>query len=347
MFSAEQYRALHEGIGLVDRSGRGQLSFRGADRAAFLQGLLTNDIQALEPGKGCYAALLTANGRMIADMRVFDLGDRVLMDVDAASAASLRDRFDQFIFSEDVQVSDESGSLREIGVYGPQAARLISAALGLDTDAPDLEGMPMYASHSFETVKGRVLVLRSDDCGVSGFDLVVEASQAETLAADLRGAGAIDVSAEVAEVTRVEGGRPLFGVDMDEETIPLEAGIEHRAISPTKGCYVGQEIIIRVLHRGHGRVAKRLTGLVLEPAAAVPVKGDLVRSGERQVGVITSATHSPALARPIAMGYVHRDFVEPSTELTVSSEGREQRASVVPLPFVGAKADSVHPTPTL
>ena len=122
MFSAEQYRALHESAGLVNRDGRGQLSFDGGDRRSFLQGLLTNDIQALEAGSGCYAALLTANGRMVADMRVVELGDELLMDVDTNRAAALRDRFDQSIFSEDVQVEDVSRSRRQLGVYGPKAS---------------------------------------------------------------------------------------------------------------------------------------------------------------------------------------------------------------------------------
>jgi folate-binding protein YgfZ len=334
MFSAEQYRALHQGCGLVNRSERGQLSFTGADRRPFLQGLLTNDIQSLEPGQGCYAALLTANGRMIADMRVFELGDRLLMDVDAGRAAALRGRFDQFIFSEDAQVEDVSSSMRELGVYGPRAAQVIAGASGNLVDAASLEATPLYSNRRFETSGGALIVLRSDDIGIGGFDVLVDASHAETVAAALRAEGAIDVTGETTDVTRVEGGRPLFGVDMDEDTIPLEAGIEDRAISLTKGCYVGQEIIIRVLHRGHGRVARRLTGLVFQPSAAVPATGDVLRSGEKQIGIVTSATHSPALGRPIAMAYVHRDFAEPLTSVTVVSGGQNQSATVASLPFV-------------
>ena len=140
-------------------------------------------------------------------------------------------------------------------------------------------------------------------------------------------------------MTRVEAGHPVFGIDMDEDTIPLEAGIEDRAISLTKGCYVGQEIIIRVLHRGHGRVAKHLSGLTFEPHATVPARGDVVRSGERQIGVVTSATYSAALGRPIAIGYVHRDFAEPSTSVVVVSGGKEQPAGVTSLPFVDGRID--------
>jgi folate-binding protein YgfZ len=334
MFLPEQYRALHEGAGLVDRTDRGQLSFTGVDRRAFLQGLLTNDILALEPGGGCYAALLTANGRMIADMRVFALGDRILLDVDAGLAAALRDRFDQAIFSEDAHVQEISADWRELGLYGPEAGRAIAAALPETAAGDSLESMSLYGNRSVDTPRGPVVVVRSDDFGIDGFDLLLSAAQAESIASDLRAAGARDVDVTTAEVTRIEAGRPKFGIDMDQDTIPLEAGIEDRAISLTKGCYVGQEIIIRVLHRGHGRVAKRLTGLTLDPSNVVPARGDVVRTSGRDIGVVTSATESPALRRPIAMAYVHRDFAVPATSVVVESDGREHPATVTSLPFL-------------
>jgi folate-binding protein YgfZ len=334
MFSPEQYRALHETAGLVNRAGRGQLSFDGGDRLAFLQGLLTNDIQALEPGTGCYAALLTANGRMVADMRVLDLGDATIVDVDASLAVGLRDRFDQFIFSEDVRVEDVSAAVRELGVYGPLAARVIGAILPAATDSAALSTMPLHSNRRFETERGAVVVVRSDDVGVEGFDLVVDASQSESTAAALRSAGAAHIDAETVEVTRIEAGRPKFGVDMSEDTIPLEAGIEDRAISLTKGCYVGQEVIIRVLHRGHGRVARRLVGIRLEQSGAVPSRGAIVNTGDREVGRITSAVYSPSVGAPIALGYVRREFTEPGTALTVGGASGGQPGTVVQLPFV-------------
>ena len=147
--------------------------------------------------------------------------------------------------------------------------------------------------------------------------------------AQLRGHGAIEVDAAAIETTRIEAGRPRFGVDMTEDTIPLEAGIEDRAISRTKGCYVGQEIIIRVLDRGHGRVARRLVGLKLA-APVLPSRGDAIRAGDREIGHVTSAAHSPMLETPIALGYVHRDFTEPGTAVIIGG----QPATVVDTPFV-------------
>ena len=156
----------------------------------------------------------------------------------------------------------------------------------------------------------------------------------DALAQAIRDAGAVDVDPAVAEVCRIESGRPVFGRDMTEDTIPLEAGIEDRAISLTKGCYVGQEIIIRVLHRGHGRVARRLVGLTLDSGAAVPVPGAAIRGGDRDIGTITSAALSPALERPIALGYVHRDFVEAGTGVVVVVADQPSPAVVTHLPFV-------------
>jgi folate-binding protein YgfZ len=337
MVSLDQYRALREGAGLIDRSGRGRLMLTGADRRAYLQGLLTNDIAALTAGTGCYAAYLTAQGRMIADMRLFETGDALMVDLDGGLAESVRARWTQFIFSEEVEIQDLSATTAQLGLYGPRSsdvlADTLAAALETGQQSPDartLRGMPLHGNTRVLIQDAAILVVKSDDVGVSGFELIVGSNLKEEIAARLRDAGSVGVSSETAEICRVESGRPLFLVDMGTETIPLEAGIEDRAISLTKGCYVGQEIIIRVLHRGHGRVARRLVGITLEPTAEVPARGDRLRAGDREVGTITSAVASPALGRPIALASVHRDFVEPGTVLHASGAA----ATVTALPFV-------------
>jgi tRNA-modifying protein YgfZ len=340
MFSLEQYRALREQAGLVDRSARGRLRLTGADRRTYLQGLLTNDIEALTPGTGCYAALLTAQGRMLADMRVLELGDAVSIDLEPGTTALVRDKLEQFVFSEDVQVNDESSSRRQTGVYGPAAASVINRTLASETtdhtppSTAQLQSMPVFANGQWQFRGASITVARSDDIGVPGFDLFIDASRFVELLEALRASGAVDVSEQVTNVTRVESGRPVFGIDMEEDTIPLEAGIEERAISLTKGCYVGQEIIIRVLHRGHGRVARRLVGLTLGEKAAVPTQGDRIRSGEKEIGRVTSAVFSPALDRAIALGYVQRDFQQAGTSVTIASAPVETGAIVTALPFV-------------
>ena len=331
----DQYHALRRSAGIVDRSARGRLVLTGADRRAYLQGLLSNDIDALVPGSGCYATYLTAQGRMIADMRVFETGDTLLVDLDGATAQAVADRWSQFIFSEDVQVQNISATTAQIGVYGPQAADALAAAFNQgrtpgEQDAQRLRSLPVYANARRDFHGEPAYVLVSDDIGVMGFDVIVGVNDKSDLATLLRAAGAIDAGMDAAEICRVEGGRPLFHADMDEDTIPLEAGIEDRAISLTKGCYVGQEIIIRVLHRGHGRVAKKLVGITLDPGSPAPPHGDRIMADGRDVGSITSAVQSPDLGRPIALGYVHRDFVQPGTALAIGGKP----ASVAALPFV-------------
>jgi folate-binding protein YgfZ len=237
-------------------------------------------------------------------------------------------KLDQFIFSEDVQLGDVTDTFAQIAVVGPDAAvRVASIVSGVSEAA--LRGMPEHGNARGGWAGGAAIVTRITDTGEPGFDLFVERAQAAALKAALMAAGVSGLDEGTAEAVRVESGVPLFGRDMDEETIPLEAGIESRAISFTKGCYVGQEVIIRVLHRGHGRVARKLVGLALE-GAAVPEAGATIRSGEREIGQITSSAASPALKRPIALGYVHRDFLEPGTAVSVG----DQNGIVTALPFV-------------
>jgi folate-binding protein YgfZ len=337
MSLSDQYRALRHSAAIVDRSSRGRLSLTGADRRSYLQGLLSNDILALDAGSGCYATYLNAQGRMIADMRVFELGDGLLVDLDGTLAQPVADRWSQFIFSEDVQVHNVSLDTAQTGIYGPRAAEALVAAFATARrgGAPlperlDLAARPVYSNARWNFEGQPATVLASDDIGVMGFDVVLPVGSKDEFAARLREWGAIDAEAAAAEITRVEGGRPRFLTDMHDDTIPLEAGIEDRAISLTKGCYVGQEIIIRVLHRGHGRVARKLVGVTLDEGAAVPRPGSAITSGTREIGSITSAVDSPAIGRPIALGYVHRDFVAPGSAIEV--EGIP--ATVAALPFV-------------
>ncbi len=337
MFSHDEYRALHEGAALLDRTAeRGRLELRGADRLGYLHGLLTNDIAALSAGAGCYAALLTPQGRMISDMRVSDLRERLVIDLPAATSEGVRQRLADFIFSEDVEVEDIGAAVAQWGLYGPAAAQLATSVL--DRGAEDSEGLasvPLYGNVE-RTFLGRpALLIRSDDFGVGGFEILIDVSQGELLRQALSDAGARSLEAATADVARVEAGRPAFGRDMDATTIPLEAGIEDRAISLTKGCYVGQEIIIRVLHRGQGRVAKRLVGMVGAAGEGPLLPGMRLEHGGREIGTLTSAADSPRLRRPIALGYVHRDFSEPGHVLEVRHGDDPVRSvTVVTTPFI-------------
>jgi tRNA-modifying protein YgfZ len=265
MFSLDGYTAALANGGVVRRADRGVLAVAGRDRAAWLQGLLTNDMASLKEGESRYAAYLTPQGRMISDMNVVERDGRILLDVPAPLAASLRDRLDGLIFSEDVQVTDQSEVLRVWTVIGEDR---------------------------LEDVVG------------------------ETLPAELTALTPVEF--DTFEVIRIERGVPRFLADMDEEIIPLEAGIEDRAISFTKGCYVGQEVIVRVTTRGGGRVAKKLVRWVADASAEiVPLRDATIVSFDRQIGRVTSAAFSPTLNRVVGLGYVHRDFVAAGTEITV------------------------------
>src|SRR5688500_4160094 len=314
MFSVDQYNAAHNSAVIIDRSSYGTVAMTGNDRASFLHALLTNDIDRLPVGRGVYAAYLTPQGRMIADMRVVETGNRMLLNVAREVAAPLAKRFDDLIFSEDVHARDATNELAIIGVHGPSSARMIQQATG--TSVADVADQYDNVTTEWMTV------VRDDGLGVAGYDVYVPAGDAAATRARLVEAGGVIASDDTAETLRIEAGRPRFGVDMDTDTIPLEAGLEDRAISFTKGCYVGQEVIIRVMHRGHGRVARRLVMIVL-PGGSVPARGDKIHLGDRVAGALTSATASPKLGSPLALGYVQRDHAAAGTELTVTgSEAR-------------------------
>jgi folate-binding protein YgfZ len=323
---SQEYLAARQGAALIDTSP-GLIVVSGQDRASYLQGLLTNDIAALQAGQGCYAAYLTAQGRMIADLWVHELGDVILLRMLLAVKETVLSKLDQFIFSEDVQLGDATGSFACVSIVGPRAAAVVAQALGVETNTvpPDGDGRNARIGFGGEPA----IVVRPASSGVSGIDLLVPEAQRDSLLSALRDAGAQAIGPSTAEALRVEDGVPLFGVDMDEDTIPLEAGIEARAISFTKGCYVGQEVIIRVLHRGHGRVARKLVGLLFDADQTVD-RGAALRVDDKDVGTITSAVISPALGRPIGLGYVKRDFVTPGTRVTTIDGAAGQ---VVALPF--------------
>lgn len=324
-------RAVREGAAIGAVSRRAQIAVAGPDRATYLQGLLTNDIQALKPGSGCYAAWLTPQGRMLTDMHVLQSETMILLDVPADLAAATLARLDQFLFSEDVRLESLEESMTGVWVHGPQAAAVLVSVVGADLKVGSYSDFANY-EHGTATFEGApVSVARIDQIGVPGFCVFLARGAEERFTAAAVAAGARVVSPDAIHAARIEAGYPVFGVDMTDETIPLETGIEERAISFTKGCFVGQEVVIRVLHRGGGRVAKRLVGLKLSaPSTSVahPFRGATVFAGDREIGFLTSVAVSPTLG-PIALGYVHRDFTAPGTTVRVGGE----QATVVGLPM--------------
>jgi folate-binding protein YgfZ len=323
----DDYRAIREGAALGAAAPRTQLAVAGADRATYLQGLLTNDIPALAPGTGCYAAWLTPQGRMLTDMHVLESGGMILLDVPTETATATLERLEQFVFTEDVRLESLAEALTVVWLHGPRAAAALERALA---DAGGLAAWPDYHHAQFEFEGEAVSLARIDQLGVPGYCVYLARPRHERLVAALAAAGAVSVGDEAIDAARVEAGYPVFGLDMTESTIPLEAGIEHRAISLTKGCYVGQEIIIRVLHRGGGRVAKNLVALRI--GGGRPARGARVFSGERQIGEVTTTAASPRFGF-IALGYVHRDFAATGTAVEVETANGRAAATVSDRPM--------------
>ena len=339
----QSYHAARRASAIIDLSARGRIAVGGDDRASYLQGLLTNDIEALRSGDGCYAAYLTPQGRMIADMHVLNLGEELLLDVHPTVTAMLVDRFREFVFTEDVTVEDRTTRWAAVGVHGPESARVVSEVVrpGVGTGsgpvgADEPGGYPEYRHRvgHFEGVP--VVTACSNETGEVGFILYVDAGVRAALGDALAKAGATKLDAATFDLLRVEAGRPAFPADMNHETIPLEAGIEDRAISMSKGCYVGQEVIIRILHRGQGRVGRRLVGISFEPHGEPPAAGATLttRDDEKAVGAITSSVWSPALDRPIALGYVKRELAKPDTALFARDGDRQLSGVVASRPFL-------------
>jgi tRNA-modifying protein YgfZ len=309
-----QYRAMREGAGLLDRSGRGKLLVRGADAAEYLQGQITNEIEALEPDHGCYAALLDRKGHLVADMRVLHLSHShagyLWLDTEASALEPLRKHLETYKIGREVEVDDETGAWAISSLIGPGSAEVAGTA----------PLAPEYAQGYYERDGIEILAVATD----LGLDLITRSEAADALREKLLAAGADPVTEGAAEIVRVESGRPRFGHDFDGKTMPAEAGIVERAVDFEKGCYIGQEPVARLHYRG--KPNRRLVGLRLSAPAE---EGTALRLGEREVGAIGSACVSPAFG-PIALAVVRRE-AEIGSRLEVG-EG-ELTAEVAELPF--------------
>jgi folate-binding protein YgfZ len=302
-----QYRALREGAGMVDRSPRGKLIARGAEAAEYLQGQLTNDVEALAPGEGCYAALLDRKGHVQGDARVLRLApDEFWVDTEAIALGRVKKHLDTYRIGRDVEIADVREEHSILSVIGP-AAHEVTGSGPLSPEG----------AHR-ELAAGRAV---ATDLGV---DVIVPRVDAQRAARELREAGAVEVSEQAAEILRIESGRPRFGAEMTAATMPAEAGIAERAVSFTKGCYIGQEPVARLHYKG--KPNRRLRGLRLSAPAPA---GETIRSGERELGTIGSACLSPALGA-IALAIVRREASVGDT-VAVGDEGTT--AEIVDLPF--------------
>lgn len=325
---AGECAALRSGAMLVDRSERGRMRFTGARAAELLGGLVTNDVKLLAPGQGQYAAALTPKGRIVADPRIFATADGLLVDVPVRARAGWSALVRKYINPRLAPYRDVSEELRQLGAFGGAARSVLAAALELSAEV--LGNLAPLASLEARPDGHPVLVVRSPALGVEGYELFLAAEAAGELWRRLRRSGATPAGLLAWEIARVEAGRPEWGLEMDETTIPQEANFDElHAISYTKGCYVGQEVVARVHFRGH--VNRHLRGLLMGEPDPPPQHAVIVDDAGRQVGEVRSSVISPRLGA-IAIAMVRRE-VAPDATVTVQWDGREVRADVVALPF--------------
>jgi tRNA-modifying protein YgfZ len=310
-FPAAEHAILRDGCGLLDRSERGKLALTGSEAKDFLHGQVTNDITGLEPGRGCYAAFLTHKGKMLGDLRVVDLGDELWLDTERSTLQALFTMILRFKLGRDVELHKRTLERFLLSLVGPRAREVAG-----DPGLPAEEHAARRAS-----VAGVAVWLIATDAGV---DVVGDAATAGTVREALETAGAVPVSEGAVECLRVERGRPRYGLDLDDSVIPQEAGLNERAVSFTKGCYVGQETVARLHYRG--RPNRHLRGLRLSEAVA---PGSEIRAGERTVGRVGSVAVSPDLG-PLALALMRRE-VAPGERVQV---GDDASAQVAELPFV-------------
>ena len=368
-----EYAAIRKGCALLDEPQRGVLELTGRDRHAFLNNLLTNQTwdkdrnTGLAPGTGVYAFFLNLKGRIVADMNVLEVdhGERTAIETDVRLIAPLRDVFDKYLFGEQVKLLPAVGTLHRLTLHGPRAAEVLRGGSG----GVDASALPPLGSKTFRMAGSDALVFRDDVTGSTGLHLIVESARAKDVWSHLVNAfgPAPDEGMRrrlwpagwaAFNACRIEAGRPLFGIDFDgvpassaypsrkqrdEEgaeasapgVLPAETGLFGRAVSLTKGCYLGQEIVARMYARG--QVARQIVGLRLDddhlPIAGAP----LTDEQSNAVGVVTSSTISPILSNAaVCLGYVKKAFARPGTVLHVPAEGAIRHAKVVDLPFVGA-----------
>jgi folate-binding protein YgfZ len=327
-----EYQTVREAVGLIDLPDRALLQFTGPDRVTFLQGMLSNDLRPLKMFDGQQAALLTQQGKVIADVRVLCAMNSLYLDFWEPLKDKIVAHLNRYLVADEVEIADPSDNWHMLAVQGPQAPALLDELFGHG----QLPSQPMQ--HGMVDFDGSpICVVQASHFGEPGFDLVIAttaiAHVAQQLTEKAKKFSATWVGEEAQEILRSEAGVPRYGVDFTEDNLLLEVGLEN-AVSFTKGCYLGQEVVERIRSRGH--VNRKLLGLVLngrDPAAT----SESISAGNKEVGNITSSVYSPALGRPIALGYVHKDFWTPGTQLVIEHSGAAIQATVAELPFVRAE----------
>ena len=316
---SEYYEAATKSAAVVEQDWLGAITLTGTERASWLQGMVTNDVEKLNPGEGCYAAHLNAQGRLIAQMTVFAEEDTIRLVLERASTGKLLSTFDKLIIMEDVLAQDASDEYAAFGVLGPRAQLVLEAWLG---EPLGLAGL--YRHRHF----GDARIVLSD----LGYDVWVRRDLSDKTLRGIAEHGATAIDHGVWDVLRTEAGLPIYGVDIDETTTMPELG--ERGISYDKGCYIGQEVVARVKYIGH--VNRRFVGVVADGQDLAEIRS-AVRKDGKDVGYVTTSLFSPGLGKPVAMGFVNRVAATAGTNVDLIGQETMIPARVVDLPFIPSR----------
>jgi folate-binding protein YgfZ len=315
---ARELRAVREGAGLFRLPGRGVLEVGGGDRVRWLDGMITADVKALAPGAGAPALLLTRQGRIVADLHVLAREGAFWLELEAAALPVVQKQLARYVVADDVTLTDRRGDLVRLAAEGSRAAALLAAA------GADLGGLAPHAWRELPIAGAAVVAAAYGFTGLPGFQLFAPAAALEAVAAALLAAGLVPASSDTLECLRIAAGVPWLGRELDESVLPAEARLE-AAISTTKGCYTGQEVVTRM--RSRGRVGHLLVGLRFE-GEALPARGAPIEGETGPIGQVTSAVLSPE-AGGIGLGFVRAEDATPDARVRVA--GAAARIAALPL----------------
>ena len=326
-----EYQAARSSVGISNLSHRGKLRMTGNDRQAFLHRIVTNEINGLAVGQSVYACMLTPQGKIISDMTVYLREDDILFDLEPGMTASLIETMDRYALIDDVEMTDVTEQYGLIGIHGPRSNELLNMLKS------DFAGIEPSRHLSVDRHGTQLFIARSYRTGGQDYDLYVPMDHvSDVWHALIRQGAELDlacVGAETLEILRVEAGIPRYGAELDDRIIPNEA-VKERAVSFNKGCYIGQEPVVMMEHRG--RPNRLLTGLKID-GERLPERNTIVKKEDKEAGWITSAVHGQADDGIIAMGFVRRRYLNIGDCLTVEMDGAQAEAKIVALPFCKGK----------
>ncbi len=336
-----EYAAVRErGAGVIDLSARGRILVSGSEAVPFLNGLITNDMKTLAASSWMPAAFPNVKGRLIASVRVVRLKDEgtdksvcptFLIDTEPATHERVLKTIERFTLAGDFRITDITSQTTLLSVQGKKAVGVVRSVFGEDVASLDAKRAIQTSGPKGGGATEDLTVIRATHTAEEGFDVIVNSARASATWDALHTAGARPVGYDALEILRIEAGLPRYGVDMDDTNVVTETSLDD-AVSYTKGCYVGQEIIARIKYRGH--VARKLAGITFAQAVKVEANAIINSLDDKDIGRITSITYSPHLGRSIALGYLKYDYLAPGTEVKIVAGNEEFPAQVTKLPFV-------------